>query len=357
MREMRFLTELPGRLVANRSVLRLALLAIALVLFFSLMSESFFTVLSFQSMGFTVAEIGLISLAMMLSMLTGGIDLSAVSIANLSALVAAWVFASTGVVGSGGLILLAVGAAVLTGMLLGAFNGLLITKIGITPILATLGTMTLFNGIAVVWTGGKVVYSFPVEFLNIGTGKMLGIPIPFLVLMLAGIGCAVFVNSTSLGARLKLVGANLVAAKYSGLKNNRVLVSTYLASGMLSALAGLVIAAKSNSASADYGASYVLLAIVIVVLGGVNPNGGFGTVGGVLLSACVLQVLYSGFNQLQLNQFLYVIAQGGILIGVLALGELRFDRLRARRQHIRDRRASETGPSGADPSDVKETSS
>jgi simple sugar transport system permease protein len=201
----------------------------------------------------------------------------------------------------------------------GVLNGLLITKLRITPILATLGTLQLLNGVAVIWTGGQAIYGMPAEFLNIGTGYVQRIPVPVVVLFVAAIATAIFVNRTGIGLRLKLVGANATTARYSGLNNDRVLMTTYIGSALLASLAGVVIAARSASANADYGASYVLLAIVIVVLGGVKYSGGYGTVTGVVLSAFVLQFVSSGFNQIGLNNFIYNIAQGCILIGVMAL--------------------------------------
>jgi simple sugar transport system permease protein len=319
--------RLVRRMLAERSLVRLAAFAVLLVVVFSIASGNFLTIINFQSMGFQVAEVGLLSLAVMLSMLTGGIDLSIVSVANIAALVTAELFRSTNAAtATGGT---AVGmtagfilAGLVAGTACGVLNGLLITKLRVTPILATLGTLQLLNGIAIIWTGGEAVYGMPEEFLNIGSGFVASIPVPVVVLLVAAVATAVFVNRTGIGLRLKLVGANPTAASYSGLNNGRVLMSTYVASAFLSSVAGIIIATRSASANADYGASYVLLAIVIVVLGGVNPMGGYGTVTGVVLSAFVLQFVASGFNQVGYNQFLYNIAQGCILIGVMALNSL-----------------------------------
>lgn len=315
------------RMLAERSLVRLAVFAILVVVLFSIVSNNFLTLINFQSMGFQVAEVGLLSLAVMLSMLTGGIDLSIVSVASIAALVAAQLFksqhAATATGGQAlamtiGFILVGVAAGTACGVL----NGLLITKVRITPILATLGTLQLLNGIAIIWTGGQAIYGMPNQFLNLGTGFIARVPVPVVVLLVAAVATAIFVNRTGIGLRLKLVGANPTAARYSGLNNDRVLMMTYIGSAMLSSIAGVVIAARSASANADYGASYVLLAIVIVVLGGVNYAGGYGTVTGVVLSAFVLQLVSSGFNQVGFNNFLYSIAQGVILIGVMALNTL-----------------------------------
>lgn len=314
------------RMSAERSVTALFVLALVVLIVFSVASEHFLTVISFQSMGLQVTEVGLLSLAVMLAMLTGGIDLSVVAIANVAALVTAQLFAAsagaTPAEGSAGQTALFIAAGVLAGTACGFVNGALIAKLRITPILATLGTMQLFNGLSVAWTEGKAIYGMPNSFLNIGTGYVAGIPLPVLILLGAAALTALFVNRTGLGLRVKLVGANPVAARYSGLNNDRVLMATYVASAFLASLAGIIIAARSASASADYGASYVLLAIVIVVLGGVNPFGGFGTVTGVVLAAFTLQMVSTGFNQVGFTAFLYQIAQGVILIAVLGLNLL-----------------------------------
>jgi simple sugar transport system permease protein len=230
----------------------------------------------------------------------------------------------------------------------GVLNGLIITKLRVTPILATLGTLQLLNGIAIIWTGGMAIYGMPDAFLNIGTGYVANIPVPVVILLVAAIATAVFVNRTGIGLRLKLVGANPTAARYSGLNNNRVLMMTYIGSALLASVAGVLIAARSASANADYGASYVLLTIVIVVLGGVNPMGGSGTVSGVILAAFVLQFVSSGFNQVGFNNFLYSIAQGCILIGVMGLNSVSGRWRSSNRFKIHGR--GRGGPLGATPS-------
>lgn len=315
------------RMLGERNLVRLAAFAILVVIVFSIASSNFLTAINFQSMGFQVAEIGLLSLAVMLSMLSGGIDLSIVSVANIAALVTAELFKSSNAATATGstALLMTVGyilVGLAAGTACGLLNGFIITKLRVTPILATLGTLQLLNGVAIIWTGGKAIYGMPNQFLNIGSGYFATIPVPVVVLLVVAVVTAVFVNRTGLGLRLKLVGANPTAARYSGLNNDRVLMMTYVGSAFLSSIAGIVIAARSASANADYGASYVLLAIVIVVLGGVSYMGGYGTVTGVVLSAFVLQFVASGFNQVGLNQFLYNIAQGVILIGVMALNTL-----------------------------------
>lgn len=313
----------------------LVVLALVVWTVLSLSTPMFNSPVNYQSMGFQVAEVGLFALIIALSMLTSGIDLSIVSVANLSALATAQVFVVTGAVDGGPLALV---AGILTGLAVGTacglVNGFVITRLNVSPILATLGTMQLFNGIAVGWTNGEAVYGMPAAFLWIGSGTVGGIPSPFLVFAAAALILGVVVGRSSLGFRIRMLGANQTAARYAGLPNRAVLVRAYLVCGLVAAIAGMVLSARTASANADYGQSYVLLAIVIAVLGGTDPNGGRTSVAGVVLAALVLQMVASGFNLLGLSQFTYQIAQGAILITVMGLatisGRLDWRRLLAR---------------------------
>jgi simple sugar transport system permease protein len=312
------------RLLPDRSLLRLAAFALLTLLVFSLSANSFFTVINFQSMGFQVAEVGLLSLAVMLAMLTGGIDLSVVSIAAVAAIVASQLFAATNAASATGTTALLMSVAfslagIVVGTACGLVNGFLIARLRITPILATLGTMQLLNGLMVAWTNGAAIYGMPDVFLSIGVGTVFLVPVVIIGLILAALLTAAFMNRTGTGLRMKLVGANPIAARYSGVNNERVLVLTYLASAFLASVAGIIIASRAASANADYGASYVLLAIVICMLAGVNPNGGYATVTGVIIAAFTLQMVASGMNQVGFNAFHYQIVQGVILIGVIGL--------------------------------------
>jgi simple sugar transport system permease protein len=273
-------------------------------------------------MAFQVPEIALLALGVMLAMLTAGIDLSVVSISNLAALSTSYLLVTQ--VGEGGgnvyfWIVVSILIGMFVGLLAGFANGAIIAGIGVTPILATLATLTLYNGIAVGLRNGQSITGLPEEFVAIGNGSLFGVPMPMVILLVAAIGVAIYINRTGLGMQSVLVGANETAANYSAIGVKKVLYMTYTLSGGLSALAGLIIASRSASANPDYGASYVLLAIVIVVLGGVNPYGGFGTVTGVVLATVVLQMVASGFNALRFSQFFYQLAQGFVLIAVMVL--------------------------------------
>jgi simple sugar transport system permease protein len=315
--------DLTRRLLSDRKLTQLVVVALVVFLSFSiLVPDLFLTPRNFISMAFQIPEIALLALGVMLAMLTAGIDLSVVSMSNLAALSTAYLLVTQVTEGGGNVyvwIVLSIVIGIVVGLISGLANGAIIAGIGVTPILATLATLTLYNGIAVGIRNGQSIIGLPPEFTAIGNGSFLGIPIPMIILLVAGVGVALYINKTGLGMQSVLVGANQEAATYSAIGVKKVLLMTYTLSGGLSALAGLIIASRSASANPDYGASYVLLAIVIVVLGGVNPYGGFGTVTGVILATAVLQMVASGFNALRFSQFFYQLAQGFVLIAVMIL--------------------------------------
>jgi len=316
-------SKLNGGLLADRKITQLLAITIGTLLVFSILSPNiFFSPNNFKSMSYQVPEIAILSIAVMLSMLTGGIDLSIVSISNAAALVAAWVMTShSDTTGTESLmwIIIACLLGIIVGLIAGGINSILVAKLDVTPILATLATMTLFNGIAIGMTDGISVSGLPEQFMRVGNGTFFGIPTPFFLMIIIAGAVGLWINKTTLGLKIFLVGTNRKAAQYSVMGDRKVIAWVYLASGFLSALAGLIIASRTSAASPDFGSSYILLAIVIVVLGGVNPMGGFGTVTGVILATAVLQMVASGFNALRFSQFFYLAAQGGVLIFVMIL--------------------------------------
>lgn len=316
-------SKLNSGLLADRKITQLLAITVGTLVIFSILSPNiFFSPNNFKSMSYQVPEIAILSIAVMLSMLTGGIDLSIVSISNAAALVAAWVMTShSDTTGTESLmwIIIACALGILVGLIAGGINSILVAKLDVTPILATLATMTLFNGIAIGMTDGVSVSGLPEQFMRVGNGTFFGIPTPFVLMIIIAGAVGIWINRTTLGLKVFLVGTNRKAAQYSVMGDRKVIAWVYLASGFLSALAGLIIASRTSAASPDFGSSYILLAIVIVVLGGVNPMGGFGTVTGVILATVVLQMVSSGFNALRFSQFFYLAAQGGVLIFVMIL--------------------------------------
>lgn len=288
-----------------------------------------------QSMANQVPELGLLAIGVMLAMVSGngGIDLSGTALANLAGVIAALATpalysAETAPVAYAATF---VATALAVGLLGGASNGLLIARIGLTPILATLGTSLLFTGIAVVLTNGSTVRIGDVEPLAaIGGETLFGVPIGFLIFVMATVLLACVLRHSSYGVRLYLMGTNPKAARYAGISLSGMLLATYAISGTLASMAGVLIASRTASVKWDYGSSYLLITILIAVMAGVRPSGGYGRISCLFFSATALQVLSSTFNVVGISNFFRDCAWGLLLLLFLASSGMNFGRVRHR---------------------------
>lgn len=251
-----------------------------------------------SSMALQVSDLGILALAMMVAMVIGGIDLSVTAVANLAAILAAKTMIAIVGVDTGLVTLVGVGVALVVGVVCGAANGWLIGYLGVPAILATLGTMTLFTGVATVVSSGVTVTGFADVLSTLGAQRVAFVPLPTLVLVLATGVVWLVLNRTPQGLKMYLLGANPKASMFSGVRNGRVTLLTHVLASVLAAVAGIVAMSRTNSANPNYGSSYVLVTILIVVLGGVAVTGGRGKVGGVVLALVCLQLLSTGFNML-----------------------------------------------------------
>ncbi len=276
-------------------------------------NPDFLSFASLSSMGFQFPEFGLMALAVLPTMISGGIDLSIVSIANLASIVAALMLKD----GHGWA---AMPAAILAGTLCGVLNGVLISYARLPAILATLGTAQVIGGLGVVITRGPAITGLP-EWYSSLLNSLVGGFVPFSLIVFAAVAVllGLVLRFSSVGLQTRLLGANPLAARFSGLSEARILIAVYAASGFISALAGLVVLGHANSAYADYGNSYVLLVVLINILAGVSPSGGFGTVSGVVLAVVLLQLISSGLNFLSFSAFMRDLFFGGLLVVVMAV--------------------------------------
>ncbi len=307
---------------------RLAIIDVAVFVAMSLaMPGLFLSHGNLLSMAVQFPGYGLLALAMAAPMITGGIDLSIIALSNLAAILAALTMRSLAGPGpsawSTAVVVLSVALALAVGAAGGLLNGLVIASIGVTPILATLATGLVFSGIAVVLTGGTAIFGLPAAFSWIGNGGIAGLPVPVVVFALAAAVLSALLSRTAFGAKAYLLGANVVASAYAGIDTRTVLLRTYATSGVYAAAAGLVIAARANSAKADYGSAYLLLSILICVLAGISPFGGSGRVAGIVLAVLALQFLSSGLNLMGVNTFATELVWGAVLLLAMVLGQRR----------------------------------
>ena len=287
------------------------------VIFSALLGTRFFSVANFQSIGSQLPILGMLALGMGVTMLTGGINLSIIASANACSLVMATLIVSHPDNP------LFVGLALLAGLLVavavGVLNGTLVAWVGVSPILATLGTMTLITGLNILLSDGRVIAGFPPVIQYLGNAAILGIPVALLLFLAVALLLWVLLEHTALGRSLYLMGSNEQATRYSGVNTARVQISVYVISAILGWGAAILMMAKFNSAKAGYGESYLLATILASVLGGINPDGGFGRILGLVLALIVLQMLESGFNLLGISSYLTMALWGGVLILFIAL--------------------------------------
>ena len=275
---------------------------------------SFLNVGNLQSMAKTLTEYGLMAVGCGITMISGGIDLSTVYIANLCGILAGLTMNE-----SSSSIVLAIIVALVVGALCGIFNGFLVSVLKIPAMLATLGTYQLYMGIAVVASKGSTV-SGVTSFSSFAYMTVAGIPMPFIVFVLMIVVISFIMGKTKFGKRVHLVGTNEKASKFAGINNVSVLIRAYMHSGIVSAVAGLLSLSRINSAKADFGSSYTMQTILISVLGGINPDGGFGSIPGVAIAVLILQMLSSYLNMFpSISNYYRDLIWGVALIAVLIM--------------------------------------
>ncbi|MDH4440716.1 MAG: ABC transporter permease [Rhizobium sp.] len=297
----------------------LAALAMVLVVF-GLASPQFFTAATFGSVAFQLPELGILTLAMLMPILTGGLNLAITFTANIAGLTLAWVLQANGGVDAGPMAfllgsVLAVGVGAASGLVM----GLVIAFTRAHPILVSLSMMIFLRGLGEFLTRGGDISGFPTFVAPIGHGSILGLPVPLLILLACVAANHVLLSRTKLGFSTYMIGSNIESARYSGINTRKVLVLVYVLSGAIAAIAGIIMLARFNSVRVGHGESYLLITVLACFLGGINPFGGFGRVVPVFVALVVLQLLSSGLNLLGANQHLATAFWGLLLIAVMVL--------------------------------------
>jgi simple sugar transport system permease protein len=294
------------------------------VIFAFVFGASMYSARNLRSMAYQIPEFGLLAMGMMLAFLIGGIDLSIVAIANTSGIMAARILVGAWLPGlsGGSAIAAAVSVGMATALAFGVFNGFLVAKLSASPIIATLGTMTLYSGIGMAITGGKGVTGLPDGFTAFGTAEAMGVPVIFICFVAAAAILSVVLSRTVFGRRMYLCGENSVAARFSAIDTERVGMWVYGIIGLLSGLSGQIIISRVNSAKVGYGDAYQLQALLVCVIGGIRPQGGRGSAIGVVCAVALMQMLSSAFTILRFSPYAKKLIWGSMLIIVLGLNYL-----------------------------------
>jgi simple sugar transport system permease protein len=328
---MSILTERAGRMFGREVTGLLGLLAVT-VATFGLASPQFLSVANFDSIAFQLPDLGLLTLAMLAPIMANGINLAVIATANLSGLTLAWILNINGGPHAGVLaFVFGVGAALAVGGASGAAMGVVIAYFGAHPILASLAMMIFLKGLGEFLTRGGDISGFPAFLGEIGHGVIFGIPVPMLLFAVAAILWHVLLARTRHGFSVAMVGSNPRASEYAGIPVRRSLTLVYALSGVMCALAGILMLTRFNSVRVGHGESLLLVTVLACFLGGVDPFGGFGRVAPVFVSLLILQTLSSGLNLVGANQHLSTAVWGLFLIVVMVF---RFAAPRLRRLFV-----------------------
>ncbi|MCI5764802.1 ABC transporter permease [Actinobacillus porcinus] len=306
---------------------------ILLVIFFSVTNEYFFTSNNIMSVGLQTSTIALIGIGATCVILTGGIDLSTGSVVALSGV------ASAMIVNAGVPVPLGLLFGVLVGGMCGLINGILVTKLKLPPFIATLGMMMVARGLALYVTNAAPVSGMPESFAVLGNGALFkiveegpnglpkvvfaGIPYPVIIMILVTILFTFALTKLKVGRYIYAIGSNEEAARLSGIKTNLVKNYAYIASGLLSGLAGVILASRLVTAQPNGGVAFELDAIASAVVGGTSLMGGVGTIPGTLIGSFIIGVLRNGLNMNGVSSFVQMIVIGLVIIVAVSLDQLR----------------------------------
>lgn len=256
----------------------------------------------------------ILAVGMTFVIISGGIDLSVGSTVSLSGTIAAIVMVNMGMNAFVGIL-----CGLLVGLIIGALNGIVITRAGVPPIIATLGLMTVASGMALAFTGGYSVSGLAKGFSFFGRGNLGFLPIPVVIIALMYIIGHFVLQKTKFGASVFGIGGNEEAARLAGIPVKRMKVGVYMLSGVMAAVAGIILASRLDSGQPMAGEGLELNAIAAVVIGGASVNGGVGGVMGSLIGALIMSVLSNGFDLIGVGRYYQMILTGVVLILAVAI--------------------------------------
>jgi ribose transport system permease protein len=298
---LRFLSE-------NKSLVGLIVLIVAV----SIASPDFLDIGNLLNVLRQTSINAVIAMGMTFVILTAGIDLSVGAILALCGAFAASLIAS----GSG--LLVAMPIVLLAGLALGAVSGLIITYGAVQPFIATLVTMTVLRGAVLVFTNGTPIDASSGAasnaFGNLGAGYVLGIPIPVIAAAVVFAACWVALTQTRFGRYVYAIGGNESVTRLSGVNVTLIKIVVYAVSGLLSALAGIILTARLESAQPTAGVGYELDAIAAVVVGGTSLAGGIGSMTGTLIGALIIGILNNALNLMDVSAYYQMIAKGAVIL-------------------------------------------
>jgi len=306
---------LHGLLFRHETILGV-LLILALIML-AMQSDRFFTPENLLNQGRLMAEVGLVALAMTFVIVTGGIDLSVGSILGLVAILLGVFWQNIGMP-----LPLAMVLGVLAGGVAGFVNGLIITRFGVPPLIATLATLALYRGLAEGISQARSVRGYPEWFFVLGQGEFLDVPVQLWIFAILAVIAAVILGLSTFGRTTYAIGSNTVASRFSGLKVDRALLLIYTASGLIAGLAAVIFVSRVSTTRSDMGTGLELDVITAVVLGGTSIFGGRGTIIGTLLGLALMQALKNGLALAGVKGDGTIVVIGAVLIATILISNM-----------------------------------
>ncbi|WP_416797361.1 ABC transporter permease [Ciceribacter azotifigens] len=301
---------------------------VAALILFTLASKQFLTLDNLTNVARQSVYLVLVSLGQMLVLVTGGFDLAVGTSIALTSVVSASVmvyFAAQFPDMVWLVIVLGVSAGFLSALALGMLNGIGIAQFGVSPFIMTLGVQSVGAGIALFLTGGVPIGNLPFEFGDFfGFGRVLGVPVPVLVAIVAIVGMWILMNRTRSGARIYAIGGNIKAANLSGINTKRTLFLAYILCAFLASVAGVLLTARVESGETNLGGTIALESIAACVIAGVSLRGGIGRVESVVLGAFFIVLVQNGMNLMQIGSYMQMVLLGSLLILAVVIDQFRY---------------------------------
>ena len=314
--------SLKKRLIAKFNDYGIFIVFILLVIVLSIAKPNFLRPQNIMNVLRQTSINGLLSIGMTFVILTGGIDLSVGSILAFGGVVAAS-FASDALGSTIHHPLVAAGVGLLAGIALGAVSGILVAKWKVPAFVVTLGMLSIARGLTFIYTDGMPIPRIDKSFLIFGQGELFGIPFPVIIIAVVYLIAWVVLYKTRYGRYIYAVGGNEKSAKVSGVNTRMIVFTVYVISGLLSALGGIILTARTTAGLPQAGVAYELDAIAAVVIGGTSLSGGQGALSGTIIGALLIGVINNGLDLLGVSSYFQQVIKGAIIIGAVLLDSLR----------------------------------
>ncbi len=298
------------------AIRRLSVLGILLLIcvVFAFGSSDFLTASNLLNVALQTSIIAIVAIGMTFVILTAGIDLSVGSLMAICGALAAGIAVRQGMD-----TYLSISIALGAGLFLGAINGLMVVKGGIPPFVATLSMLAIARGFTLVYTDGRPIAGLDERFIYLGTGQVLGIPLPVMIMILIAVVAHIITRYTPFGLHVYSTGGNEETTRLAGISPDRIKLAVYMISGFLAALGGILLTARLWSAQPNAAVGWELDAIAAPVLGGTSLFGGVGSIGGTVVGAFIIGVLSNGLNLMGVPSYYQQVIKGLVLILAVAV--------------------------------------